>query len=88
MNNFYGILKVISVSDIIFDYYNKCKLYFFITCTDEDDKRYKSKILIKCDEIIIRTFYSKIKVNDYIYVYGKIVKEAIVYIDSKLIYIL
>lgn len=88
MNNFYGILKVISVSDIIFDYYNKCKLYFYITCTDEDDKRYKSKILIKCDEKIVKNCYSKIKSNDYIYVYGKIVKEAIVYIDSKLIYIL
>ena len=88
MNNFYGILKVISVSDIIFDYYNKCKLYFFITCTDEDDKRYKSNILIKCDEKIIRTFYSKIKAKDYIYVYGKIVKEEVVYIDPKLMYIL
>lgn len=74
MNNFFGILKVEKISDIIFDYYNKCKCYFKITCVDTDSK-YNNKFLIFCNEKIIDRIYKQIKTNDYIYVFGRVVNS-------------
>ena len=45
MNNFYAILRIIQISDIIFDYYNKCKLSYEIICIDTDCI-YNSKIIV------------------------------------------
>ena len=52
MNNFYGILNIKQISDIIFDYYNKGKLSFYILCVDLDCK-HKSQILVHCNEKLI-----------------------------------
>ena len=57
MNNFYGILKIEEISDVIFDYYNKNKLYFYITCIDTDSKKYNNRIILKCKETLIDKIY-------------------------------
>ena len=75
MNNFYGILKVKQVSDIVFDYYNKCKLSFEIVCIDVDYK-YISKIIIYCNENLIDDIYSKLRKNNVIFVYGKVINKG------------
>ena len=67
MNNFYGILKIIQISDIEIDYYDKCKFRYYITCEDCD-----IKLKIKCNEKFIETLYSKLEVDKYIFVYGNI----------------
>ena len=61
MNNFYGILKIEEISDVIFDYYNKNKLYFYITCIDTDSKKYNNRIILKCKETLIDKIYIKIQ---------------------------
>lgn len=83
MNNFYGILKIQQVSDVIFDCYNKCKLNFEIVCIDVDCK-YNSKIIIYCDEKLIDNIYSKLKKDNVIFVYGRVInKEKLkVYADK------
>lgn len=70
MNNFYGILKIEEISDIIFDYYNKCNCYFKITCSDMDSK-FNNRLLMICDGKIIDEIYKYININDYIYVHGR-----------------
>lgn len=75
MNNFYGILKVKHLSDIIFDYYNKCKLSFEIICVDVDCK-YKSQILVHCNENLVDGIYSKLIKNNMIFVYGKVLNKG------------
>ena len=67
MNNFYGILKITEISDIIIDYYNKCKFSYEIICIDKD-----IKFKIVCNEKFIEKIYSKLEVGRNIFVYGKI----------------
>lgn len=87
MNNFYGILNIKQISDIIFDYYNKCKLSFYILCVDLDCK-HKSQILVYCNEKLIDSIYSKIRKNNMIFVYGKVLnKESTVVMADKIVII-
>lgn len=72
MNNFYGILKIEEISDVIFDYYNKNKLYFYITCIDTDSKKYNNRIILKCNETLIDKIYIKLKNGDDIFILGKV----------------
>ena len=75
MNNFYGILKIYEISDIIFDYYNKCKLLCYIKCIDIDDSTNNSKIVLRLNENLFDIVYTNIKVDDIIFVYGKVVNN-------------
>lgn len=87
MNNFYGILKVKHLSDIIFDYYDKCKLSFKIICEDIDCK-HKSQILVYCNEKLIDSIYSKMRKNNMIFVYGKVLnKESTAVMADKIVII-
>ena len=72
MNNFYGILKIKEISDVIFDYYNKNKLYFYITCIDIDNNKYNTKIILRCNETLIDKIYSKLKIGYNIFILGKV----------------
>jgi len=83
MNNFYGILKIEEISDVIFDYYNKNKLYFYITCIDIDNPKYNSKIILKCDEYLIDGIYSKLEIGNDVFVIGKVAPTPIYNIDVK-----
>ena len=84
MNNFYAILRITQISDIIFDYYNKCKLSYEIVCIDTDCK-YNSKIIVHCDEKLIDNIYAKLKKDDVIFVYGKVInKESITVIAERI----
>lgn len=49
MNNFYGVLKILEISNITIDYYNKCKFSYEITGTDN-----KVTFKIKCHEKLDR----------------------------------
>ena len=72
MNNFYGILKIEKISDVEFEYYNKCKLCYYIICVDIDNKKDNSKFILKCEESLIDGIYSKLKVDNYIFILGKV----------------
>ena len=67
MNNFYGILKIVEISNIIIDYYNKCKFSYEITCIDNE-----VVFKVKCNEKFIEKIYPKLKIGKYIFVYGSI----------------
>ena len=75
MNNFYGILKIEEISDVIFDYYNKNKLYFYITCIDTDSKKYNNRIILKCKETLIDKIYIKLKNGYNVFVFGSVVNN-------------
>ena len=83
MNNFYGILKIEKISEVIFDYYNKCKLYCYITCKDTDSKKYNNRIILKCKETLIDNIYSKLKVDSYIFILGKVESNKKYNVDVK-----
>lgn len=68
MNNFYGILKIIQISDIEIDYYDKCKFNYEIICIDDN-----IKFKIICNENFIEKIYPKLEVGKYIFVHGNIV---------------
>lgn len=67
MNNFYGILRVIEISDIIIDYYNKCKFSYEIICIDD-----RATFKIICNENFIENIYSKLEIGKYIFIHGHI----------------
>lgn len=67
MNNFYGILKILDVSDITIDYYNKCKFSYEIICIDND-----TKFKIICNEKFIENIYPKLEIGKYIFIHGHI----------------
>lgn len=67
MNNFYGILKILDVSDITIDYYNKCKFSYEITCIDND-----TIFKIICNEKFIEKIYPRLKIGEYIFIQGYI----------------
>ena len=75
MNNFYGILKIEKISDVEFEYYNKCKLCYYIICVDIDNKKDNSKFTLKCEEPLIDGIYSKLKIGDNIFVSGNVVNN-------------
>ena len=83
MNNFYGILKIEKISEVIFDYHNKNKLYFYITCIDIDSKKYNSKLILKCNETLIDKIYSKLKNGYNVFVLGKVESNKKYNIDVK-----
>ena len=83
MNNFYGILKIEKISEVIFDYHNKNKLYFYITCIDTDNKKYNNRIILKCKETLIDKIYSKLKNGYNIFVLGKVESNKKYNIDVK-----
>ena len=68
MNNFYGILKITEISDIIIDYYNKCKFSYEIICIDNE-----TIFKIKCNERFIPNIYSKLKIGKNIIIYGNVI---------------
>ena len=75
MNNFYGILKIEKISEVIFDYHNKNKLYFYITCIDTDSKKYNNRIILKCKETLIDKIYIKLKNGYNVFVFGSVVNN-------------
>lgn len=83
MNNFYGILKIEKISEVIFDYHNKNKLYFYITCIDTDSKKYNNRIILKCKETLIDKIYIKLKNGYNVFVLGKVESNKKYNIDVK-----
>lgn len=81
MNNFYGILKIEKISEVIFDYYNKNKLYCYLTCIDTDNKKYNNRIILKCNETLIDKIYSQLKIGYYIFTLGKVMNNPRYNID-------
>ena len=71
MNNFYGILKIKEISDVIFDYNHKNKFYFYITCIDTDK------------ETLIDKIYIKLKNGYNVFVLGKVESNKKYNIDVK-----
>ena len=68
MNNFYGILKIIEISDITIDYYNKCRFSYEIICIDSE-----TVFKIICNEKFIEKIYPKLEIGNYIFVHGNII---------------
>lgn len=83
MNNFYGILKIEEISDVIFDYYNKNKLYCYITCIDTDNNKYNTKIILRCNETLIDKMYKKLKIGYNVFVLGKVESKQKYNVDVK-----
>ena len=66
MNNVYITGQVIKISDIKFDYYNKCKMYIEIVVKDYEN------IIVYIPENIVLYCLKKIKKFDEIYVFGSL----------------
>ena len=67
MNNFYGILKIEEKSDIVIDYYNKCKMSFEIKCSESN---FCSIVVVK-EKIL--SMYPYLDIGKYIYIYGYVI---------------
>ena len=70
MNKFYGILKIEEKSDVVIDYYNKCKMSFEIKCSD---KSFCSIIVVK-EKLL--SIYPYLNIGMYIYVLGYVVSMS------------
>ena len=60
----YFKFKIKNISKVKFDYYNKCKMSFDIICMDE-----KVTLELICMENMIDRIFSKLKIDQTIFVY-------------------